>query len=529
MRALLVGVVLALLATACTDGGDDGAASTSSTIPPARTLLRVGTTEWPECLNPIVCADDALNTQILQHVLPKLMEIGEAGEYVPSPLLAGPPEVEVLDDGRMTVTVALDPEANWSDGSPVTSSDVRGTWLAVMSTPDADRRGYDLIDGVDDADPDVAVLTFRQPYAGWPELFGGVDDHVLQADAFGGALDLSDAFRDELPFSAGPFRLAAWDRDVAVLAAVDEHWDVERAPAIDQVRLERRAEDDDPAGGFDVLLGHRGELPDGFDRRSVPTTQILGIWLDQRTNVLAAKPVRDAIEVAIDRAELAALAAGTDSVDPVGCLGWLPDVGEWCDQSDRPAAEQDRALAAFALTLDGWERGEDGVLRRGEEPLALTVTHDPAVPRAGRVAQLLAEQLEAIGVAVSTTEIATEDWRSDRTADRSTGVGVHAFDVGVSPLVGALYGCPRGADSSVIGWCDPAVVAASSRLAATVDGSALDIARSIGDRAATELVWLPLVRIDETVAIRAGRVSLPGDRPPGIGPLGFLHDFEVDS
>lgn len=525
---LLVG--LALLAGACTDDGGAGDRTTTSTIPPARTLLRVAVDAWPDCLNPLTCdADGALGEQILHHVLPVAMEVDGSGEYVPSPLLAGTPEV---DDGAVfTVTYRLSSAARWSDGRPITSSDFRATWLAVMATPAADQHGYREIIAVDDTDPTIAVVELRRPLADWPELFGGTSSWVLDGDALGEQLDLTGRFRDDLPFSAGPFRLAAWDRDIAVLAADETYWDEARHPEIDQVRIERRESEDD-LGSFDLVVldaSVRVDAPDGFDVAVVPTTEIIGVWFDRRTPVLGPKVHRDALAVAFDRTEAATTAAGDDGAPLVTCLGWIPAIGPWCDESDLPEGMFDPDLARFALAAEGWVAGDDGILARGDERFALTVTHDPALAGAEEVAADLAERFADLGIEVSVGEIDATSWRGPRPADRSAGVGVFAFDVGISPQVLDLYGCPEGPPSSVIGWCPETVVALAVQLVDTPQREAmLGLVEQLGDAATGDLAWIPLVQRHREMLVRSGRVTIPQGRPVVAGPLARLYDLEVE-
>lgn len=528
-RRVPVALAAVCLAVAsCTGTDDPPDAATTSTLPPARTLLRVGVEQWPDCLNPLTCDDGVLAEQILRHVLPVAMEVDAAGGYSPSPLLAGEPVVEGgADDQAFTVTYRINSAARWNDGRPVTSSDFRATWLAVMATTGADQAGYREITAVDDADPAVAVVSLRQPLADWPQLFGGSRSWLLQGDALAGDLDLTGRFRDELPFSAGPFRLAAWDRDVAVLAADETYWDENSIPEIDQVRLER-SEPDEDLGSFDVVVpAASGDVPDGFQAVAVRTTEVVGVWFDRRSSVLQPKSHRDALAVAFDRSELAAL-VGHEDDEVVGCLGWLPEVGPWCDMSDLPEGLFDPDLARFALAVEGWVAGDDGILARDGAPFSITVTHDPSLEGARQAADQLAEHLADLGLAVSVGEIDAETWRSSRPLDRSTGAGVFAFDVGVSPQVLDLYGCVGGEAASVVAWCPTEVTALAASLVGITDADVqLEVVEQIGDAAAADLVWIPLSVRPREMWARTQLVAIPTERAPGSGPLGRLHDFEL--
>src|SRR5436190_17636647 len=91
--ALLASIVL----VSCT--GSSPTKPSPSTIPsqPQEHVGQVviGATQWPECLNPITsCAlSDWTWYTVLQHVVPRAMEIGPDGRYRASPLLAVAPSV----------------------------------------------------------------------------------------------------------------------------------------------------------------------------------------------------------------------------------------------------------------------------------------------------------------------------------------------------------------------------------------------------------------------------------------------------
>ena len=525
-------VLAALVIGACTDApADDTAVPTASTIPPPQTLLRVGAEAWPECLNPLTCADDALREQVLQHVLPVLFEVDPSNELRPSPLLAGEPELE-RTGGTMQVTYRLHPEARWSDGRPVTSSDVRGTWEAILATPGADTEGYDRIAGIDDRDPLVAVVSFREPYAEWRYLFGGGRGWVLQADAFEGDLDLSDRFQDELPFSAAAYRLAAWDPDGAVLAAVEDHWAEGRRPGIDQVRLSRVDFDElDDTRGFDLLVpaGRAGPTPEGFGRRAVGTTSVIGVWFDQRLPLLASLEHRRALATAIDRARLARLFSSADA-DLIDCLGWLPGAGPWCGAAATELPDFERDLARFAFAVAGWTPSPSGTLTRPEgQFFAVPIVADPAVPGTPAAADALADAFAAVGVGSERFDVRTEEWAGARSPAQATGVGVFAVDLGLSHLVTELYGCPGGIDTSAIGWCPRVVVDAARDLPTTVGGEdARALVDIIGGAAGAATTWLPIAPLRETAFVRRDRVQAPDTTPVVGGALADLYAWEME-
>lgn len=117
--------------------------------------------QWPECLNPVTSCANATWTlwSTLVHVLPRLMELDTTNTYVASSLLAVEPSIDngglvTADDGTFTLTYQLNPDAAWSDGAPITSTDVWFTWRAALDTTGTlSDPGYDFITNVDHSHP----------------------------------------------------------------------------------------------------------------------------------------------------------------------------------------------------------------------------------------------------------------------------------------------------------------------------------------------------------------------------------------
>lgn len=524
-----VWLVLALLAPACGLVGDDDedAAPVAPTLPASTALLRVAAFDWPSCLNPLTCTDPTARSLVWEHVLPKLVEVDAEGGYVASPVLAGMPEVRVDDaSGEQTVTYVIDDAARWHDGRPITSSDVTGTWMARQATPGALTGGYELITAVDDRDPLVARVTLSQPFADWPELFGGQSGFLLEADAFGGELDLTGRFDDELGFGAGPFALASVDDRSLVLEAQPGYWAPDRQPAVDQVRIEHlpveAAEDLDEGvpGGVDLVVPPASAAAaesDRFDVVERPTTDVVGIFFDRRSPPLGSLAVRQAVDEVVDRRALVER-LGVDAV--AGCAGLLPQEAGCGD----PEAEEVSSAsdAGALLEADGWTRDPTGARGRPGLPLLVPVSYDPGVTGAEEVAEAVRSALEPLGfgVVLQPTDPLTW-WQADRTG--STGIGVFAASLGTAERAAALHRCEEGVGNPMA-WCEPE----NQRLTRTlVEAVRLDdrrtVASELGELVASTASWLPIAQRTTTVLVDAERADVPRQVPLGAGPLGGLH------
>jgi ABC-type oligopeptide transport system substrate-binding subunit len=116
------------------------------------------------------------------------------------------------EGGGMTVTVPLNPDAVWDDGTPITIADLQCTLDAVMNTPGSlTQDGYNKITSLaEGSDPNSVVMTFSQPYAAYKNLFNFIIKADFFADCKDVSADLGSSLQDRVveprPGSARPER-----------------------------------------------------------------------------------------------------------------------------------------------------------------------------------------------------------------------------------------------------------------------------------------------------------------------------------
>ncbi len=137
------------------------------------------------------------------------------------PVLAA--EIPSLENGGLsedgkTITVKINPEAAWTDGTPVTAGDVVFTYDMIMSdqnTPNSRYPYEDKIDSVTAADDQTVVIQMKETFAAWlATLFVSsssvLPEHILrpvfEAD---GTLDTADWNRNPT-VTSGPYTLVEW-------------------------------------------------------------------------------------------------------------------------------------------------------------------------------------------------------------------------------------------------------------------------------------------------------------------------------
>ena len=183
--ALAVG--LALVAAAC--GNDDNGSSSDTAAAP-------GTTAASATSAPETTAAVTETTAVAQH------DHGAAS--------AG---------GTMTLTMNINPDAVWDDGSKITFADFKCTMDAILNTPGSlSTVGYDKITSLEQgADDHEVVAKFSEVYAPYKNLFAG----IIKAAAFENCSDVSADMADNIPFSARPYKIESWSLDQLVMAKND--------------------------------------------------------------------------------------------------------------------------------------------------------------------------------------------------------------------------------------------------------------------------------------------------------------------
>ena len=182
----------------------------------------------------------------MHQTMPKAFDFVPEGDnwvYKASNVLAGEPTIETSP--KQVVTYKINPDAVWSDGEPITSSDFKYTWDQIVTGKDIyDTTGYNHIESVDDSDPATAVVTFKSPYASWKGLFGtyGIfPSHILTGK------DRNAAMKDGYTWSGGPWMMEAWNKGVGMT--------LRPQPQVLGPEAARRQ------GGGEVLRRHRRRVP----------------------------------------------------------------------------------------------------------------------------------------------------------------------------------------------------------------------------------------------------------------------------
>ena len=495
--------------------------------------------QWPECLNPVTsCANAAtLLWSVLVHVLPGLMEYDVDNNIGASPVLVEAPTVDnggaVLDDdGTLTITYSLNPEARWSDGTPITSTDVWFTWRAILDTEGSlNTIGYDLITDVDHDDPQTAVVTFSEPYAPWRYLFGA----LVPAHAFGGDTDISGFWNELIPISGGPWLQESWSSEQNILVPNDNYWLPERLPRVDRVVMVPREDTDTEVVALqtgEVMGAFPQPFPGAKQRLAPPLafvsgagTYIEGLWINQAApdrNFEITRNVRQALAYSLDRERIADVALGPIIDDPVvlQCAGWNPAFGDWCGD-DFTRYRQDMDAVSELLTAEGWTRPDPDGLWVNADGVELVLQWNTVAGNKRRedVQALVVEMTKPYGIGWEIVNYDAGELFQNRLPAMNFGpVALFANSTSPDPTVSALYDID-GIPSEANGFSGQNFMAYTNQKAsdlafaidAEIDEAArLELVRELGAVLAADVPWIPLYVLPNLLAWNPEVLDGPG-------------------
>lgn len=424
--AMWLAVVLALLG--CAGGGPPGggASGDASARRTGVKRIAIGINQEPD-LHPTAIAPHH-RFQPLVHS--GLSILGEGGELRPV-IAEAVPSLEnglwkLLPDGRMETTWHLRPEAQWHDGVPVTSDDLRFT-LEVGQDPGVpgfQNVNFRSVEAVATPDAYTLTLSWKEPFVDADRLFGADRaSRPLPRHRLGDVFQNNKPGFPDVPYwtqeyvGAGPYRIREWVPGTMLALVAHSGYALGR-PRIDEIEV-RIIPDRDTmsanllSGAVDftaVLSIDQGiQLRDQWRGGKVVFHLAPGAWatvypqfVDPRPEVVADVRFRRALVHAMDRQAIVdTLVAG---LSPVAHSFLSPDQPAYRDIESRiPRYEYDPRLAAQMLAELGSGRGADGIYRDAAgRRLEVELRSDNIV---AKPADAISDYWQRVGVA--TTRVTT--------------------------------------------------------------------------------------------------------------------------
>lgn len=412
-----------------TDTADDAAApSDEAADSPSGGRIVIGAEQEPDCADWIhTCGGSIWGTYMMMTTtIPAVFDVREVdGDWVPqaSSMMASEPVAELVD-GQLVITYEISPEAVWSDGTPITSADLRYTALQIRDEDEIfDRTGYDRIVDVETPDPSTAIVTLDSPYAGWRSLFsagyGVLPAHLLEGE------DRNAVMADGYDFSGGPWKIAEWQRGVSVtLVPNDAYWGPK--PLVDEVVFlflpdTTAAFQAFRSGQVDALypspqVGALAQIQEGLSGARSEIEPASGnleaLWMNNEAFPFDSLAVRQAFAFSIDRSAVVARLFEALDLDQPAQSFLTPIVSTFATTDfDRYVRDLDQVDAL--MTGDGWTKNGDGVWEKDGQPAEFTILIFAGNNRRELTAQILQAQLAEAGFNMSIRGVTPADLFGD--------------------------------------------------------------------------------------------------------------------
>ncbi len=323
---------------------------------------------------------------------------------------------EASKDGT-GLTFHLRPEARWHDGHPFTSRDVLYTVEAIRH-PEAAIRGnlpalFQSLEEIRAPDDHTIVVRYREPYAlayhAWTRAF------IMPAHLPFGPGEETPLSRE--PVGTGPFRFQRWEPGVQIVLAANADYFGGR-PWLDRITyrivpdrqsfivgLRTRALDLAALSPQEAPI-EDPNLPFTILRYPLPMVDFI-LWNTRSTPGLFTDPrVRRAFSLALDRQGY--IDHVTDGHDLPAVSTFLP--GAWAHDASLTPLPHDPAAARGLLAEAGWrDTNGDGTLETPRGPATFTLLYFSGLPAQEKIATLMKEALEPLGVKVRLQGL---DWPS---------------------------------------------------------------------------------------------------------------------
>jgi peptide/nickel transport system substrate-binding protein len=407
-------LVMALVAAGCGDdeettGGQTGTTTAQEDVPAGGTLVLAAEQEGD-------CADwmgscggtswffwtyGVLTLPRAYSVEPQ----GRGWAAKPTNLLTG--EAELVTSPKQVVTYHINPQAKWSDGTPITAKDFKFTWEQVAKGNDIyDRTGYDKIESVDDSKPNTPVVTFREPFADWKTTLFGGNYGIYPAHLVKEHSELKDGYT----FSGGPWKLDHWTKGTEwVIVPNPAYWG--EKPKLERVIFKLISDTSaqfqaikagEALGGYpqpqlDVVDQIAAGIPGYKAQYTDQTGNAEALWLNAGKPPFDDLNFRMALGYSIDRDAIVARLFGKLNVNKALQTVTAPILAPFQSANAFSGYKKDLAKVNDIMTKAGWTKGPDGIWQKSGQRATFEMKSTSGNKRRELTEQILQQQLKEAG------------------------------------------------------------------------------------------------------------------------------------
>lgn len=488
---------------------------TSPKTPQRGGHLTIGCAQEPTSLNPFLPGGSTVATKLVtSNILWGLLAVTPDLKYAPR-IAEKVPTVEngLITRNPFTVTYDIRKDAVWSDGTPITSEDVKFTWETIMNPAYqiADRSGYDKIERIDIPYDKTLRIVFKEPYAAYKELFSTtcpiLPKHILEHQGF------SDAINDLLPFASGPYKFKEWVHgDHLTIVRNEGFWGDDAY--IDKVTFKFL-----PKGVTQVTNLSEGAIDVLYpsdDKRVTDKIKLIPgtagfsdpgmLWEHLAFNT--SKPplndinVRKAIAYAIDRKKIAEAATGEpDVLDSI----IIPEQQAFYSPAwSKYGANKNRSdRVGEYLARAGYKKGRDGIFEKNGTPLVIKISTAYGNPTREEVEKIIQEDLRTAGIKLEIDNADSNTFFNRRLANGDFEMGLWAWLEDPEPGMDFIFADDRipPAGENYYRYNNPEVTAVLKTMPTVIDDAKrANLYREVQEKIANDAVVVPLYQHFQVVA-----------------------------
>ncbi|MXW76147.1 MAG: ABC transporter family substrate-binding protein [Acidimicrobiaceae bacterium] len=410
-------LALVLLAAACDDDDQDdqpvtgptdetGTATTAAPETSDPTSVVIGLEQELTNFNNLTAGDNLLaGRQVIRTVWPTCTRTLPNSTFEPYFCESLP---TVVNEDPLIVEYKLRADANWSDGTPVSSDDMV-FYFENCNDPEDDCAGTA---GFDSAE--LEVVDAKTVRLSWPEGQPFVEYIALFSGPFPPAhlgLDWTEGFQEDPMLAAGPYQVDEYNPGSDLTLVPNPTWFGD-GPHIDEVTFRFISD----VGNLPLAL-ENGEVDVIYPQPqvdlvaqiaaldSVASTITFGPTWEHITFNTATVPVevRRAIALALDRELIvtALMRPFSQSAQPLGNRVYMNGQAQYQDNTPAEFQVRDVDAARAALEQGGWTPGNDGVYTRDERRLSLRIRTTGGNPRREQFQELVQNQLGEAGIEIT--------------------------------------------------------------------------------------------------------------------------------
>jgi peptide/nickel transport system substrate-binding protein len=364
-----------------------------------------------------------------------------------------------VNEAQNRYTVHLKQNIKWSDGLPLTASDVVYTYKTIQNI-EVQSPLYSSWQGINVSKLGDYTVNFDLPNAlsSFPYSLtnGIVPQHLLNKIP---PEQLRSAPYNIAPVGTGPFILKFIEvtgntpqtRQQRISLAANKHY-TEGRPKLDGINLITFNNEQEMVQSFEAkqitAMSGLENVPDQIARDkdaqvySTPLTTEVDTFFNNSHAPLNDTAVRKALILSVNRAKLATFfdepVQLADSPLLHGQLGY-----------DKSLVEPgyDQTAASQTLDQDGWARGSDGIRAKGGQTLRFDLSAQDT-PNYTKVAQFLQESWSKIGVKALISYFSQDELQGSIIANHDYDALLYGVSIGVDPDVYAYWDSSQAAITS---------------------------------------------------------------------------------